>query len=196
VGVFPENAMQWEWMSGVLRKLPAGRRILNLFGYTGIASLVAAACGAEVVHVDSSRRALRMGQANQSLSDLVNAKVRWLQDDALKFVEREARRGHTYHGLLLDPPLYGKGPRNETWQFEREIGRLCRLCRDLLEPEGAFVVMTAYGLNRSPAYLAQFLEVLLRGAAGKAAYGELRIPHETSRRRLSLAISARWVSEA
>ncbi|MBI3158521.1 MAG: class I SAM-dependent methyltransferase [Chloroflexi bacterium] len=196
VGVFPENAMQWKWIQQVMRESPAAGTILNLFGYTGIASLVAAREGGEVTHVDSSRRALRIAKSNQILSGLGDRRIRWLVDDAQKFVQREIRRGRKYHGLILDPPVYGKGPKNESWQFSADMLNLCQACRTILEPQSSFIVLTAYGLNQPPSFLEQYLDALVPIDQGKAEFSELAIPEADGERRLNIAISARWTAWA
>lgn len=122
--------------------------LLNLFGYTGLASLVAADIGAEVTHVDASRKAIAWARENQVLSKLVDRPVRWITDDAPKFAAREARRGRHYDGVLLDPPKFGRGPKNEVWDLFRDLPEMLRLCRELLKP-GGFLILTAYAICAS-----------------------------------------------
>ncbi len=148
VGFFPEQAPHWDWM---LERL-AGRdrpRLLNLFGYTGVASLLAAAAGAEVTHVDASKKAIGFARENQALAGLQDKPIRWLVDDALKFAAREGRRGRLYDGILVDPPKFGRGPKNETWQLFENLPEMLRLCRDILAPKNAFLVLTAYAVRAS-----------------------------------------------
>ena len=122
--------------------------MLNLFGYTGIASLIAAADGARVTHVDASRVAISWARENQALSGLEDRPIRWILDDAVKFSTREARRGHSYDGILLDPPRYGRGPKGEVWRLFEDLPGLLRSCRAILKPDG-FVILTAYAVRAS-----------------------------------------------
>lgn len=148
VGFFPEQAPHWDWM---LERL-AGRgraRLLNLFGYTGVASLLAAAAGAEVTHVDASKKAIGFARENQALAGLQDKPIRWIVDDAVKFAAREGRRGRRYDGILIDPPKFGRGPKNETWQLFENLPEMLRLCREILAPENAFLILTAYAVRAS-----------------------------------------------
>jgi 23S rRNA (cytosine1962-C5)-methyltransferase len=148
VGFFPEQAPHWDWM---LERL-AGRerpRLLNLFGYTGVASLLAAKAGAEVTHVDASKKAVGFARENQGLAGLEDAPIRWIVDDAVKFAAREGRRGRVYDGILVDPPKFGRGPKNETWQLFENLPEMLALCRDILAPERAFLILTAYAVRAS-----------------------------------------------
>jgi 23S rRNA (cytosine1962-C5)-methyltransferase len=125
-----------------------GRSLLNLFGYTGLASLIAADAGAEVTHVDASKKAVAWARENQALSGLEERPIRWIVDDAVKFAAREVRRGRRYDGILLDPPKYGRGPKGEIWDLFRDLPEMLRLCRSLLNP-GGFVILTAYAIRAS-----------------------------------------------
>ena len=138
-GVFPEQAAHWRFMADQLmdeapqRKEPP--RVLNLFGYTGIASLVAARAGAHVTHVDASKKAIGWARENQQIAGLESKPIRWICEDAMKFCEREARRGNTYDGILLDPPAFGRGPKGEVWQMFEDIPYMVDLCRELMSPQ-------------------------------------------------------------
>ena len=133
LGVFPECAAHWDWMAEKIingkQKTKGEIQVLNLFGYTGLASLACAASGAKVTHVDASKKSVSWAHANQVLSGLAEKPVRWIVDDALKFVEREARRGIKYDGILLDPPKFGRGPKGEVWEVYKSLPQLLRACR-------------------------------------------------------------------
>jgi 23S rRNA (cytosine1962-C5)-methyltransferase len=147
VGAFPEQEAHWSYMRERLaaRSSPS---LLNLFGYTGLASLVAADAGAEVTHVDASRKAIAWARENQTLSGLEEKPIRWIVDDALKFAARDVRRGRRYDGILLDPPKFGRGPKNEVWDIFQSLPEMLTLCRDLLKPDG-FLILTAYAIRAS-----------------------------------------------
>ena len=189
VGVFPEQEPHWQWLNRQLasRSQP---RVLNLFGYTGAATLVAAAAGAEVTHVDASKPALNWARYNQELSGLDKAPVRWILDDAFKFVAREVRRGRTYDAILLDPPSYGRGPKGELWKVEQQITSLLGNIRKLLTDRGGMVVLTMYNLEASSLMLKCLMEDYFPG--GVLEYGELVLPCTKSGRMLPLSLYARW----
>jgi 23S rRNA (cytosine1962-C5)-methyltransferase len=149
VGAFPEQAAHWSFMRERLKAAVEQPSLLNLFGYTGLASLIAAAVGAEVTHVDASKKAIAWARENQALSGLEGKPVRWILDDALKFARREVRRGRRYDGILLDPPKFGRGPKGEVWDLFQSLPEMLALCRDLLKPRTGFVVLTAYAIRAS-----------------------------------------------
>jgi 23S rRNA (cytosine1962-C5)-methyltransferase len=192
VGVFPENAVHWDWIEAVIRGAGRPIRVLNLFGYTGLASLVAARAGAEVTHVDSSPRAVRLGRENQALNGLEDRPIRWIVEDALKYARREVKRGRRYEGLILDPPKYGLGPKKERWEFSKGFGTLCEVLREVLSDAPLFLVVTAYALERSPDVLVPYLEAMMKGFHGKLEYGELITTEVSAGRKISQAITARW----
>jgi 23S rRNA (cytosine1962-C5)-methyltransferase len=148
VGAFPEQEAHWTFMRE--RLAAAGERpaLLNLFGYTGLASLIAAHAGAEVTHVDASKKAIAWARDNQELSGLGDRPIRWILDDAGKFAARDVRRARRYDGILLDPPKFGRGPHGETWDLFTDLPAMLRLCRDLLKPSG-FLILTAYAIRAS-----------------------------------------------
>jgi 23S rRNA (cytosine1962-C5)-methyltransferase len=163
VGAFPEQEAHWAWMSERLAaKGAAGRRpsVLNLFGYTGLASLIAAEADAEVTHVDASKKAIAWARENQALSRLGDRPIRWIVDDAPKFSAREVRRGRRYDGILLDPPKYGRGPKGEVWDLFRDLPEMLALCRDMLAP-GGFLILTAYAIRASFLSMHRLCEELL-----------------------------------
>jgi len=192
IGVFPENAVHWDWVEQKIKSSGGKPRVMNLFGYTGIASLAAARAGAEVVHIDSVKKAIRWGRANQNLSGLEDKPIRWIVDDAVKFVEREIRRGSTYDGIILDPPKYGLGPKKERWEFLPQFERLCNSLRELLSERPRFVVVTAYALEQPADILQVPLEKMLSGIEGKLTIGELVSVEKSAGRKISHSITARW----
>lgn len=190
VGVFPENLPHWTWIENQCKKRETPR-VLNLFGYTGMASLAAARGGAEVAHVDASRRALRLGRRTQELSGLSQAVVRWLHDDVLEFVRKEGRRGRSYSGIILDPPAYGMGPRKQRWEFEKYVSALMGECTRIFEANEGFAVLTAYSLRRPPEYLRPILAELV-GVSSGIEIGTLTINELSKNRVLDMSIYAKW----
>jgi 23S rRNA (cytosine1962-C5)-methyltransferase len=148
VGAFPEQAAHWSFMREQLKAVGAQPSVLNLFGYTGLASLVAAEAGAEVTHVDASKKAIAWARENQALSGMEKLPIRWIVDDAGKFAAREVRRERLYDGILLDPPKYGRGPKGEVWDLFRDLPEMLKLCRELLKPTG-FLILTVYAIRAS-----------------------------------------------
>jgi 23S rRNA (cytosine1962-C5)-methyltransferase len=186
VGVFPEQEAHWAFMRERLaaRKNPA---LLNLFGYTGLASLVAAEAGAEVTHVDASKKAIAWARENQTLSGLEDKPIRWIVDDAGKFAAREVRRGRRYDGILLDPPKFGRGPKGEVWDIFRSLPEMLSLCRDILKPDG-FLILTAYAIRASFLSFQRICEDVL-GVGVEA--GELAL-EEDGGRLLATSLFCRW----
>jgi 23S rRNA (cytosine1962-C5)-methyltransferase len=151
VGAFPEQEAHWSFVRERLRAAGGGAErpsLLNLFGYTGLASLIAAEAGAEVTHVDASKKAIAWARDNQALSGLDDKPIRWILDDAVKFAARDVRRGRRYDGVLLDPPKYGRGPKGEVWDLFQSLPEMLTLCRDLVKP-GGFLILTAYAIRAS-----------------------------------------------
>jgi 23S rRNA (cytosine1962-C5)-methyltransferase len=192
VGIFPENAVHWDWIEEKIRTRKTPSHVLNLFGYTGLASLAAARAGAQVVHIDSSKRAVRLGRENQALSGLQDKPIRWIVDDAVKFVSREIRRGSKYDGIIMDPPKYGLGPKKERWEFAAQFEKLCLALRELLSEKPLFIVVTAYALEQPPEILHPPLEKMMRGFSGQLELGELVSIEKSAGRRISHSITARW----
>lgn len=176
LGLFPEQYPHWQWM---LERLAAVKdekpRVLNLFGYTGAASLIAAKAGAEVTHVDASKKAIQWGKENQAASKLDAAKVRWLLDDAAKFATRDVRRGKTYHMILVDPPKFGRGPEGEVWDLFKNLPDLLGDLAKLLAPKDAAMVLTVYAIRASALAFDQVLRDALDGEGGTFESGELAI---------------------
>lgn len=192
VGVFPEQATHWDWVEGLIGKTKRQARVLNLFGYTGIASLAAARGGAHVTHVDSSQRAINIARENQALSGLDQYPIRWIKDDVLKFVVREARRNNKYDGILLDPPKFGRGPDGEVWEFYKFITNLLELLRQILSDQPLFIVLTAYGIKASSLTLQNAVSGMMKSWDGETTAGELILQEKSAGRMLSTAIFARW----
>lgn len=192
LGVFPEQATQWDWLSGLIRAADRPLKVLNLFGYTGLATLAAAAAGAAVTHVDASQKAMAWARENQTLSGLADRPIRWLVDDALKFVRREARRASHYDGLIIDPPKFGHGPKGELWKLEESLPELLEACRSLLSVRALFVVLTVYAIRASAAGLRYLLEPVVAGHGGLIEVGEMGVAERGAGRVLSSAIYGRW----
>lgn len=192
MGVFQEHSVHWRFAQEQIRAARRPLKVLNLFGYTGMMSLACAAAGAEVVHLDASPKSNGYGKDNQTLSGLDDCTIRWIADDAMKFVAREIRRGSKYDGIVLDPPKFGRGPKNETWRFEESLPELLDGVRDLLSDEPRFVIATAYAVRLSYLAVAQALGDRLKPYAGVMEMGEMALPQQGSDRLLPTALYARW----
>lgn len=168
--------------------------ILNLFGYTGLATLTVAEAGAEVTHVDASKKAITWARENQFLSSLENKPIRWLIDDALKFVQREIRRGNKYKGLIIDPPKFGRGPKGEVWDLYRSLPILLKACRSILDTNTLFTVLTVYAVKASSLHIRTILEEMVVDLSGHIESGELVTRESSAHRLLSNAVFARWKS--
>ena len=195
LGVFPEVAAHWDWFSELIAQSAQAKReinVLNLFGYTGLATLAAAAAGAKVTHVDASKKAVSWARDNQALSNLTDKPIRWIVDDALKFVQREARRGAKYDGIILDPPKFGRGPKGEVWEVYKSLPTLLEACRECLSNNPLFVVTTIYAVRASAIHVAQAMEDMMSGFEGKIEMGELVMREQSAGRLLSQAVYARW----
>ncbi|MBV6396662.1 MAG: Ribosomal RNA large subunit methyltransferase K/L [Anaerolineales bacterium] len=192
LGVFPEVASHWDWMADSISRADRTANVLNLFGYTGLASLAAASAGAKVTHVDASKKSVSWARENQELSGLSDKPIRWIVDDALKFVQREARRGTKYDGIVLDPPKFGRGPKGEVWEVYRSLPDLLSACKDVISDQPLFLVLTMYAVKASAVHAGQALDEIMRDCRGSVERGEL-VTRETSARRLiSQAVFARW----
>lgn len=176
VGLFPEQLPHWEWMLAELARVEGERpRVLNLFAYTGAASLLAARAGAEITHVDASKAAIEWAKANQAASGLGGAPIRWILDDAAKFVAREARRGRTYHVILIDPPKFGRGPGGEVWDLFQGLPDLLKMAAGLLAPDRSAMILTVYAIRASALAFGQLAADVLRGRGGQFDTGELAL---------------------
>jgi 23S rRNA (cytosine1962-C5)-methyltransferase len=193
LGVFPEQSCQWDWADKIIRA--GGKpKVLNLFGYTGIASLAAAQAGATVTHLDASRKVVTWANDNQKLSGLEALPIRWIIDDALKFVQREARRGSKYHGIILDPPKFGRGPKGEVWEFYKLLADLLKACKEILDPDPLFIQLTAYAVKASAATMYYAVEEMMQQFRGITTCGEIGLSEKSAGRFLSTAIYARWTN--
>jgi len=193
VGVFPEQAANWEWVSGHREALGQAPKLLNLFGYTGVASLIASQAGYDVTHVDASKSSLTWLRENAMISGLPDRALRIILDDAMVYLKREERRGKRYAGILLDPPHYGRGPKGERWQFEEGIAPMLQVASGLLEERG-FLVLSSYAIGTSPLAMANLLGGLPALAGGEIEAGELALPEagNSEHRRLPCGFAARW----
>ena len=195
LGVFPEAAPHWDFIAASIKKAQREQPvILNLFGYTGLASLAAARAGARITHVDASRKSVNWARENQALSGLDDRPVRWIVDDAVKFVERENRRGARYDGIILDPPKFGRGPKGEVWEAYKSLPRLLQACAGILSDRPLFVILTAYAIKASAIHMAETLSEVTRRFGGSMEMGELVTPERSAGRLLSQAVFARWAS--
>lgn len=194
LAVFPEQAANWAWLDQRIRSLGGQPKVLNLFGYTGVASLVMAAAGAAVTHVDASRRAVGWARDNAALSDLAERPIRWIVEDARKYVAREARRGSRYDGVILDPPKYGRGPAGEVWRLFEDLPELVRLCGELLSENASFLVLNAYAERISGAALSGLLAETLAGRGGRIEWGELALAQDGAPRQIGMSFYARWAA--
>lgn len=192
LGVFPEQASQWNWAEKIIRESGSKPKVLNLFGYTGLASLAAAQAGAQVTHLDASRKVVTWANDNQQLSGLAEAPIRWIIDDALKFVQRESRRGSLYDGIILDPPKFGRGPKGEVWEFYKLIPALLDACRQILVPDPLFVQLTAYAVKASSITMYYAVQQMMSSFNGQTTAGEIGLRDQSNGRFLSMAIFARW----
>ena len=209
-GLFPEQLSNWEWVKEILSKAPAKGRderdpnslsqdfaqaqptILNLFGYTGGATLAAAQAGAEVTHVDASKSAVAWARENAEASGLADKPIRWIVEDAMTFVEREIKRGKKYDGIIMDPPAFGHGPNNELWKIEENFIELIKLCEQLLSEKPLFFLINGYAAGYSPLAFAYNLENIQNKCGGEIEYGDLAIEQKGSERVLPSGIFARW----
>jgi 23S rRNA (cytosine1962-C5)-methyltransferase len=193
---FPEQAANWAWLDQAVRGAGEAPKVLNLFGYTGVASLVMAAAGAAVTHVDASKRAVQWARENAELSGLSDRPIRWITEDARKYVQREVRRGSKYEGIILDPPKYGRGPDGEVWKLFENLPELAGLCAELLSENAKFLVLNAYAERISGAALSGLLADTLKGRGGTIEWGELALVQEDGAREIGMSFFARWQSGA
>ncbi len=195
-GIFPEQAVNWDWMMDLISAHKNENiRILNLFAYTGGATMACSAAGAaEVVHVDASKGMVQWAKENRDLSHLENNKIRFIVDDCMKFVEREKRRGHTYHGILMDPPSYGRGPNGEMWKFEKEITDLIHAALEILDDHALFFLINSYTTGFSSIVLDDLMKTMILPdhPDGKVTTGEIAIPLQKRDLLLPCGIYGRW----
>jgi 23S rRNA (cytosine1962-C5)-methyltransferase len=192
IGVFPEQSSQWEWIIQKVKQSTQSLKILNLFGYSGIATLAAASAGAQVTHVDASQKAIYWARENQTLSGLQNSPTRWIVDDVLKFVRRETRRGNLYDGIILDPPKFGRGPKGEIWEFYKLLPILLESCSQVLSKNPQFIILTAYAVKASAITLFEVMNEMMSKFNGTTRAGELALKEKSGGRLLSRAIYSVW----
>jgi 23S rRNA (cytosine1962-C5)-methyltransferase len=193
-GVFPEQAAHWHALQDAIQTANRSIRVLNLFGYTGLASLVAARAGADVTHVDASKRAIGWARENQELAELQDKPIRWICDDAVKFCAREERRGNTYDVILLDPPAYGRGPKGEVWQLFEHLPHMLDLVRALQSDYPLMTVLTSYAIRASHFASHEIMQEVFTGLDGRIESGELILRHEQGGRALSTSMFSRYVA--
>ena len=175
-GLFPEQAANWDWFSELIKKAGRPVKVLNLFAYTGGATIAAAAAGASVTHVDASKGMVTWAKENAASSGLADAPIRWIVDDCVKFVEREIRRGNHYDAIIMDPPSYGRGPKGEIWKIEESIHPLVKLCAQLLVDRPLFFLINSYTTGLQPAVLSYLIGTELKRFPGKVTADEIGLP--------------------
>jgi len=191
-GIFPEHAPSWVWLQDKIKDAKRPIKVLNLFGYTGGASLAAARAGAAVTHLDASKVAVSWARDNAALSDLAAKPIRWLVDDGLSFVKRELRRKNYYEGIIMDPPAFGRGPKGEVWKIEENFLELLSSAHELLSSKPLLFLVNGYASGYSAIAYKNNLETLTRGRGGPVEFGELTISELDSPRLLPGGIFARW----
>lgn len=191
-GLFPEQAVNWDWCAEKIRSAHRPVKVLNLFAYTGGATLSAAAAGASVTHVDASKGMITWAKENAHSSGLSDAPIRWLVDDCVKFVEREIRRGNHYDGIIMDPPSYGRGPKGETWKIEESVFPFIQLCTQLLSDDPLFFLINSYTTGLQPAVLTYMLSTALKPFGGHVESSEIGLPVSSNGLVLPCGASGRW----
>ena len=192
-GLFPEQAVNWDWCADKIKQAGRNVKVLNLFAYTGGATLSAAAAGAAVTHVDASKGMVGWAKENASASGLTEAPIRWLVDDCVKFVEREIRRGNTYDGIIMDPPSYGRGPKGEIWKIEDSIFPFIELCTKILAKDAIFFLINSYTTGLQPAVLSYMMNTAITQKwGGRVEASEIGLPVTESGLILPCGASGRW----
>ena len=210
-GLFPEQATNWDWFSEKIKNAGRPVKVLNLFAYTGGATLAAAAAGASVTHVDASKGMVGWAKENAVSSGLADAPIRWLVDDCVKFVEREIRRGNKYDGIIMDPPSYGRGPKGEIWKIEESIHSFIKLCASLLSDDPLFFLVNSYTTGLAPSVLSNILRIttglapavltymisteIVKTHKGHVESQEIGLPVTTSGLVLPCGASGRWCKD-
>lgn len=191
-GLFPEQAANWDWFSELIKKAGRPVKVLNLFAYTGGATIAAAAAGASVTHVDASKGMVTWAKENAASSGLADAPIRWIVDDCVKFVEREIRRGNHYDAIIMDPPSYGRGPKGEIWKIEESIHPLVKLCAQLLVNRPLFFLINSYTTGLQPAVLSYLIGTELKRFPGKVTADEIGLPVSSNGLTLPCGASGRF----
>ncbi len=192
-GLFPEQATNWDWFSEKIKKANRPVKVLNLFAYTGGATLAAAEAGASVTHVDASKGMVAWAKENAKSSGLENAPIRWLVDDCVKFVEREIRRGNKYDGIIMDPPSYGRGPKGEIWKIEDSIYDFIKLCTKILADDAIFFLINSYTTGLAPSVLTYMISTeIVPKFGGHVVSDEVGLPVRDTKLVLPCGASGRW----
>lgn len=192
-GIFPEQSVQWDYLSNsIIQSSIKSINVLNLFAYTGIATLFAAKAGAKVTHVDASKPAVTWANENRALNGMQDSPIRWIVDDVLKFTEREVKRGNKYDVILMDPPVYGHSPSGDSWDFNRDFAKLLENCRQIISDKPLFVQVNAYAISSSSTTIANTLQGVFGELGGNVENGELTLKEKSAGRLLSTGIWARW----
>ena len=200
-GLFPEQAVNWDWFSEIISKQTAKTdkpfKVLNLFAYTGGATLSAAKAGAHVTHVDASKGMVQWAKENALSSGLEEAPIRWLVDDCVKFVEREIRRGNHYDGIIMDPPSYGRGPKGEIWKIEESVYPFIELCTNLLNKDSSFLLINSYTTGLQPAVLTYMISsAVISKFGGSVISNEIGLPVKENGLVLPCGASGRWINDS
>ena len=194
-GIFPEQAANWAFIDDVIRHAGRSVRVLNLFAYTGAASLAAASAGATVCHVDAAKGMVAWAKENAAASGLSDKPIRWIVDDCRKFVEKEIRRGKTYDAIIMDPPSYGRGPTGEVWKLEDSLWDFLQLCCGVLSDHPLFVLISSYTTGLSPSVLTYLSETVFSARwGGKSESQELGLPVTKSGLTLPCGAACRWLA--
>lgn len=192
-GIFPEQAVNWDWITTKIASRPQPVRVLNLFAYTGGASVAAAAAGAEVCHVDAAKGMVTLAKENLALSGLRERPVRFIVDDVLKFVRREQRRNRTYDGIIMDPPSFGRGPNGEVWKIETELYNLVAECAKILSDDPLFFLINSYTDGLTPSVMGNILQLLVKSQyGGTVTFDEIGLPVTASGLVVPCGSCARW----
>ena len=194
-GLFPEQAANWDWFGDLIRRADRPVKVLNLFAYTGGATLAAVAAGAHVTHVDASKGMVTWAKENAASSGLSDAPIRWIVDDCVKFVQREIRRGNHYDAIIMDPPSYGRGPKGEIWKIEESIHGLIQLCTQLLSEDPLFFLVNSYTTGLQPAVLTYMIATELKKFKGFVRSEEIGLPVTDTGLVLPCGASGRWSKE-
>jgi len=194
-GIFPEQAVNWDWFSQKIKKANRPIKVLNLFAYTGGATLAAAHAGATVTHVDASKGMVSWAKENAEASGLGQSPIRWIVDDCIKFVEREIRRGNRYDGIIMDPPSYGRGPKGEIWKIEDSIYDFIKLCANLLSDDPLFFLVNSYTTGLNPSVMTYMIGTELKKFGGLVTGDEIGLPVTSTGLILPCGASGRWESK-
>jgi len=195
IGVFPEQASHWDWIESQIKGAKKTLRVLNLFGYTGMATAAAARAGAEVTHVDASKHAVAWASRNMDLSGLSKAPIRWLVEDARKYLRREIKRKSFYDGIILDPPKFGRGPSGKVWSYFEDISDLLDQCRRVLSSKPKFICLTSYAIQASALVPHQAVQEIVKSYGGSVTSGELVTVDSSGGHILSHSLYTRWSSD-